>query len=129
VIMLVEVEKTGLIIGTVLQMTWEKVERLLRTVEDVTTEVLVFVLVTWGMGQYFDIYIRLILDDSLTDVSRGNRAGGRGSSWLERGVNRRDNSRLGAGPGRRLPDRGRYNGGDRFCRSLLDRGVHSRARG
>jgi hypothetical protein len=62
--MLVEVEKTGLIMGTVLQMTWEEVERLLRTVEEVTTEVLVFVLVTRGR-----VSILVFVLDGVTDLA------------------------------------------------------------
>jgi hypothetical protein len=45
--MSVEVENTGVITGIVLHITVEPVDWLVRTVEEVTTEVLVFVLVTW----------------------------------------------------------------------------------
>lgn len=44
--MSVDVEKTGVITGIVLQMTVEPVDWLVRTVEEVIIEVLVFVLVT-----------------------------------------------------------------------------------
>jgi hypothetical protein len=44
--MLVEVEKIGMTTGIVLQMTLVEVDWLVRTVDEVTTEVLVLVLVT-----------------------------------------------------------------------------------
>jgi hypothetical protein len=46
--MFVEVEYTGVTMGIVLQMTVDEVAWLVKTVEDVMTEVLVFVLVTRG---------------------------------------------------------------------------------
>jgi hypothetical protein len=49
----VEVEYTGVTIGTVLQMTFEVVDWLVSTVEEVTSEVLVLVLVTKGGGLVF----------------------------------------------------------------------------
>lgn len=123
--MSVEVEYTGVTIGIVLQMTVDEVCWLVKTVEEVMTEVLVLVLVTRERVSLKSWCWTLKI--LLADISGRDCADNGGCGWFEGRVNRSNNSRFRRGPCRRLVRCCGYNAREGFCRGLHDGRVHGRA--
>jgi hypothetical protein len=125
--MIVEVEITGFTIGTVLQMTVDKVDWLTRAVCEVTTVVEVLVLVTICVLASQPATCSHALLCLLTDVSLGDSGHNFGRCGLECGIHGSHYGGHSRGPGRRLVQRCRHNGGDRLNGSLRQCRVDSRA--